>query len=246
MSTTMDPGALGHALRRTPPHLVLLLREGNAELYHSRAGSLVPMTEEGFPLEQAGPPAGASARGEDLDAFLLRVDEAFGRVRARHPSPMVLAGPDDLLTAFGDLSQSLYRLAGLVTGQATDTGAALYDAAQSVVEPYLLSREAEALWTLEHALTSRPDDVATGIDACCAAVRRRRPVMLVAEERLARVEGDILEGLLEVVIDGGGWVALARDGALGRHGGIALVLEPSAAGRLPGQDQVDELADGRA
>lgn len=43
MSTTTNPETLRHALRRTAPHLVLLVREDRAELNQSRGGTLAPL-----------------------------------------------------------------------------------------------------------------------------------------------------------------------------------------------------------
>jgi hypothetical protein len=225
----VSTSALRHALQRTPPHLVLLLRPARAELHLARGGALAAVTAEGFPLVQSGPPPGSPGNGEDLGGFLARVDEAFGRVRAAHPSPMVLAGPLDLVTAFADWSHNLYRLAGVVTGRAAESPDALSAAARGAVEPYLLSREAEALWTLQHALTAQPERVVRGLDACRAAVRRERPELLVTEETTARAEAGVVAGLIETVIARGGWVALAHDGALEPHGGIVLVLNPATA-----------------
>lgn len=239
MNTTRNPEALRHALRRTPPHLVLLVREDRAELYQSRGETLARIAEEDFPLLRV-----ASLGGEDLGTFLRRVDNAFGKVRGRHPSPMVLAGPADLLTAFAELSENLYRLAGLVTGRATETEEALHHAARSLVEPYLLSREAEALWTLEHALNSRPEHVVAGIEACAAVVHRARPMMLVAEKGLSDSRQKDLEQLMEHVIDDGGWIALAHDGALEQHSRVALVLDTPAPDRPFAEEEAAEAADG--
>jgi hypothetical protein len=106
-----------------------------------------------------------------------------------------------------------------------------------------------AAWTLQHALTAQPERVARGLDACRAAVRRGRPELLVAEETTARAEADVVAGLIDTVIDRGGWVALAHDGALEPHGGIALVLDLATAVGPVVQDEVadaaPEVPDGR-
>lgn len=242
----MNTATLRDVLQQTPPHLVLLLGPGRADLHIARGDGLAPVTAEGFPILQSQGVPGSQGSREELEPFLERVDEAFGRVRAAHPSPMVLAGPLGLVTAFADRSRNLYRLAGVITGRVAESPDSLYAAAREAVAPYLLSREAQALWTLRHALTSRPEHVARGLDASRAAVRQGRPELLVAEETVARAEAGVVEGLIETVIDRGGWIALAHDGALEPHGGVALVLHPAApVGRVV-QDEVDERGDGGA
>ena len=224
---------LVRALHRMPPHLVLVLHAGCAHLYHGYADTLVPLADSGFPIEHAQPVVGRLEAGDDgLEDFLTRVDSAFGRARTEHPSPMVLAGSRKVVTAFVHRSRHLYRLVGVITGPATETISDLYGATSAAVEEYLLSREAEALWTLEHARASRPEDVATGLGECQASVRRGQPALLAVEEGFgaaaegAKVTADAVDDLVETVIERGGWVALTHDGALAEHGRIAMVLRP--------------------
>jgi hypothetical protein len=140
----------------------------------------------------------------------------------------VLAGPRDLTARFVDRSEHLHRLVGVITGPATTSLTDLYVETRAAVESYLLSREAEALWTLDHALATSPDLVATGLDACWAAAHATTRAMLVVEEGFTAAAEDLtdaVDDLIEKVIEQGGWVALARDGLLEQHGRVAMVLD---------------------
>lgn len=230
MTAPVSP-RMRRALRRTPPHLVLVLHAGCAHLYHGYADTLVPMSGHGFPVEHDVPALDPLESGDDrLERFLDRVDVAFGHARREHPSPMVLAGSWKVVTAFADRSENLYRLAGVVTGSSAETMTGLYAASKNVVEQYLLSREVEALWTLQQAQEARPDTVSFGVAACREAARRCRPVMLALEEGLVGSSpdpvSDSVHDLIDRVMDEGGWVALVRDDALGHGRRIALVSQP--------------------
>lgn len=156
--------------------------------------------------------------GDDgLEAFCDRVDSALRDVRGRHPSPLVLAGSEELLDGFRRRSRNLHRLAVVVTGPASETVGGLYVATRTVMEEYLLSREREAGDLLEEALRTRPESVAAGATACHEALGRTAPAMLVLDE------GRVPEGLVEEVIRRGGWVAFTRAGVLDEFGGVALV-----------------------
>ncbi|HEX6246762.1 MAG TPA: hypothetical protein VFZ64_02725 [Nocardioidaceae bacterium] len=236
------------ALHRTPPHLLLLLHASCAHLFRGYADTLVPLAGHGFPLTRSEPRLGVLDRGEDgLEQFLADVDTALRRARQAHPSPLVLAGAEPVVSAFGRRSRNLHRLAATLTGPSVETLGELHLEARTGLEAYLLSRHDEALTALEQARRTRPHDVCTGVGACWDAVRRARPGMLVVEEgfsyparvdggRLLALEGtglaedaqarhDVVDDLIEAVIMRGGWVAFARDGALRSDGRVALVLQ---------------------
>jgi hypothetical protein len=236
-----------HTLHRTPPHLVLLLHTGCAHLYRGYADTLVPW-RDGFPLEQTIGEVGALERGDGgTEAFLRRVDRALGRVRERHPSPLVLAGSERLVSLFRHTSRNLARLAVTVAGDGAATPADLYPRVRTGMETYLRSREQEALAVLSTARGAPSARVASGIEECWRVAVQGRPAMLVVEEGYyvpavrgprgpvpvtstggsARPEADrihdLVDDLIETVIERGGWVAFARDGALADDRRVALV-----------------------
>jgi hypothetical protein len=239
---------LVQVLHRTPPHLVLVLHAGCAHLYRGYADTLHPVREHGFPFEQALDLAEGRRRDEDeARAFLDQVDSALGRARRAHPSPLVLAGSTSAVNAFTHSSRNLHRLAAALVGQDARDLAGIQIATRAAMDRYLLSREAEALATLNRALASNPGTVVTGAVRCWEALHGGRPKMLVVEEGfffpgrvtangvhpVGAAEGagiaadhlqDVVDDLVETVIERGGWVAFTKDGALERHGRIALLL----------------------
>jgi hypothetical protein len=235
------------ALHRPPPHLLLFLHPFGAHLLRGHADTLVPMSSHGFPLTRSAAVLGALERGEEgLEEFLDEVDTALRRARSAHPSPIVLAGTDSLVRAFARRSRNLHRLAATLTGTSVETLTDVYLQARAGLEAYLLSRQDEALNALRAARRERPGDVRSGLAACWDAVREAAPAMLVVEEGFshpARLvtsgagevwgrEGgddestphDLVEELIEMVVERGGWVAFARDDALRSDGRVALVL----------------------
>jgi hypothetical protein len=253
---TFATRALVQVLHRTPPHLVLVLHAGCAHLYRGYADTLHPVREHGFPFEQALDLAEGRRRDENLTrAFLDQVDSALGRARRVHPSPLVLAGAMSAVNAFARSSGNLQRLAATLVGQDVRDLADVRTATRAAMDRYLLSREAEALATLNRALASNPGAVITGAVRCWEALRSGRPTMLVVEEgflfpvrvtangmhpvEAAEVTGDavdvlhdVVDDLVETVVERGGWVAFTKDGALEQHGRIALLLaaHPGSSG----------------
>jgi hypothetical protein len=218
---------LMRALHRTPPYLLLVLHPSCAHLYDGSGGRLTPLPEHGFPFDRTMDESDVVGTVDAVASFLAQVDAAFGALRAERPCPFVLAGPKELTARFVDLSQHLYRLAGVVTGVESTSLTDLYVEARASVERYLLSREAEALWTLDHALATCPERVATGLDASWTAARATSRAMLVVEEGFAAPSADrhdLVDDLIEKVIERGGWVAFTRDGMLEHQGRVALVL----------------------
>ena len=116
------------------------------------------------------------------------------------------------------------------------------------LEEYLRFRQDEALLLLEQARRTQPETLVTGVEAAWHAMRNGAlPLMLVVEEsfRFPAVvdeEGirhldwlhapemaprgshtDLVDDLIELVIDHGGWVAFADDDRLRSDGRVALV-----------------------
>lgn len=254
IETSFATRDLLHTLHRTPPHLVLLLHTGCAHLYRGYADTLVPW-RDGFPLERTMGEAGMLESGDGgVDAFLRRVDEALGRARERHPSPLVLAGSEPMVSQFRRGSRNLNRLAVSVTGRGAATPTDLYARIRTGMEHYLRSREEEALSVLRSAETASTARVVSGVEECWRIATAGRPAMLVVEEgyyvpalrgprgpvpvgELAEAAGggwdrlhDLVDDLIETVIERGGWVAFARDGTLARHRRIALVHAEAGGG----------------
>ncbi|MFC5176141.1 hypothetical protein [Nocardioides taihuensis] len=239
-----------HTLHRTPPHLLLVLHPTCAQLYRVYADTLTPHTEDGFPVQLAAPARGQLQGGEDLrDTHLTTVERCLARARRRHPAPIIVAGDSDQVGTLLRRSRHLHRLAGVLTGPEVAAPGELYLAAKASLEEYLLARQEEALLLLESARRERPDDVHCGIDAAWSQMAgNATPVMLLVEEGFqfpAVVSGDgvhrldwfrgpeavpagahtdLVDDLIELVIDRGGWVAFASDGTLRAEERVALVV----------------------
>jgi hypothetical protein len=183
-------------------------------------------------------------RAAGLRRFHRRIDGALSTYLRLHPAPLVIVGPERVVTEFRSTSKNLARLAGTLDGNfATAPLATITARVEPILLSYLRSREREALALLEQrAGASR---AASGIDAAWLAARTERPEMLAVEQSFfypARIssDGDFLtaaddvehpeviddavDELIETVLDRGGWVALTEDGALADHGRVALTL----------------------
>lgn len=235
---------LVRALHRTPRHVVLVFNSGQARLFDGGAGVLRPATTDVFPMR---PDHSAKRAADPLSkTFLRRVDAALGVYLRLRPAPLILVGPDRVLTAFRSLSRNTGRLAGSISGNLAKAPLGeLAQRLQPVLDLYLHSRQTEALQHL--AQRDRAGRVVTGMPAAWLAARHERPEMLVVEEGLfypARLseDGDFLspatdldspeviddavDELIEFALQRGAWVALAEDGTLAEYDRVALTLRP--------------------
>lgn len=234
---------LVRALHRTPRHVVLVLSGRRAALLDGAAGRLAPAIGSRFPLE-LGAKDGSPRTPDNLTAAFRAVDRALGAYVRLHPAPVVVVGPQKLVTAFRSVSRNLSRLAGTVYGAFDDTAIGeISRRTRPVLNRYLNSREQAALRLLGERTAARR--VASGVASAWLAARTERPEMLVVEEgyrfpaRLSAdgdlvtaaddveapdVIDDLVDELIETVLDRGGWVALARDGSLAEHAKVALTL----------------------
>jgi hypothetical protein len=266
--TVIDPTFatkdLVRALHRTPRHVVLTLSPRRAALFDGAGGRLAPAAGTRFPMDlHLAPGYLSDARntdrssqtvdsGEDvktdgdqhLPSALRAVDRGLGTYLRLHPAPVILAGPQTIVTTFHRLSRNMARLAGTVYGGFDDTDPSeLARRTRPILNRYLASREHAALALVEQR--GGQQRVASGIATAWLAARTERPEMLVVEEgysypaRLSAdgdhvtaaddihapdVIDDLVDELIETVLDRGGWVALARDGTLTDHDGVALTL----------------------
>lgn len=238
---------LVRGLHRTPRHVVLVLDHAEARLYDGHAGALVPVPGI-FPRTDPRSVADRPARLE----FLRDVDEALGAYLRLHPAPLVIAGPEPTLSSFRWASRNTARLAGAIatTTAVTDVDD-LRSRIRAVIEAYLLSRQAEALELLAKRRQERR--AVLGLQDAWTAARRLNPEMLAVEQgyfvpaRLTDGPGedgggdvvmpatdvhapdvidDLVDELIELVIDRGGWVALLPDGTL-PDARVALTLRRS-------------------
>lgn len=236
------------SLQRTPRHLVLVLSSREARLFESVNDRLLPAATPMFPhvvgRARRSSPQRAGLADADISAFLRDVDRRLGSYRAIHPSPLVLVGPEAILSSFRQQARNVHRLAGALTGNHVD--ATLPDLAaltRPVLQRYLASREEEALIVI--ADRSGQGRVASGMPAAWLAARTQQPEMLAVEESLfypARVSpdghtithdrdldqpdviDDAVDELIEHVLIRGGWVALVRPGHLRSRDGVAVTL----------------------
>ena len=241
------------ALHRMPPHVLLMLHPTCAHLYTGVDGGLRPAGQldpfkgkSPIRMPPAGSPGAADVRDELAESYLRGVDRLLGDYRSEHPSPLVLAGPPQLLDRFCALSRNLERLAGRLDASQYATPLDLALASTEAIQDYLRTRRADALGQLHQATRDRPADVATGIDRCWRTIGSRKPGMLLVEESFIspgthrptpvtegasgstnrqadRYVHDLVDDLMEQVILHGGQLALVRDGDLDEHERVALI-----------------------
>ena len=245
---------LGRAMHRTPSHAVLVLGSREARLLYGAGDQLHPAGGGRFPMHAARDrrrdPARPGLARADAAAFWRDVDAALGAHLRLHPSPLVLAGSARTVAGFTAVSRHLDRLAGTVEADLVrESPPVLAARARPVLERYLHSRQDEALALLAARIAS--DQAVSGLAAAWFAARHERPEMLVVDDSLvvpARLSpngdlvepaddpaapdviDDLVDELIELVLRRGGWIALARPGALTEHDGIALTLR-SRSGR---------------
>ena len=237
---------LMRALHATPTHLILTLHPQSAHLFHAQGMTMTPVASITMSTDPA--PNLATAQDPTLatDTFLAEVDYQLGQHRLTFPSPLVLAGPEAFLATFKEHSSHLERLAGQLDTARYPTPADILRGSSIALEEYLISRQHSALALVRETLDRDPQRVATGIEAAWLECHRRPPLMLAVEtsftvpgqhsdtpltqrddtNRASRVH-DLVDDLIEIVIHGGGLIALVDDGALGEHQHIALVSRRS-------------------
>jgi hypothetical protein len=229
------------SLHRTPRHLVLALAPGRADLLEGVAGSLATASASGFPLLDHATATDRAHPGET--EFLRRGDRLFASYFAAHPAPVVLLGTQPAVTRFYAVSRHLGRLAGVVTTEDGLISPEVLQRIREVLDGYLHSRQREALELVRRR--AEENHLVSGIARAWVAARHERPEMLIVDDGLyypARLlaGGDVLEPasdvehpevlddavdeLIELVLDRGGWVALAEPGTLSSHEQVALTL----------------------
>ena len=232
---------LVRALHRTPPHLLVMLHPGCAHVHEAQAGTLRLRTTVTMASRTAAAEAGTPDRTE---AFLREVDHAVAEARRRFPGPVVVASTPTLWALFSRHARLLDGLAGVVDVRDAPTLLEVQQQAALVLERYLLSRQREALGLVARVHSESPQRLVSGIEGAWLAARHERPVLLAVEHGLTvpghhsgspltprsadphapeRVD-DLVDDLIEIVVQRGGWVALVDDGALAEHMRIALVL----------------------
>jgi hypothetical protein len=225
------------------------LLDGSGDVLLPALGAAFPLHEDREPRRGRGRPRGRTVRAGrdtsgDEDAFLRAVDAALGAYLRLHPAPLVVAGTRRTAATFVRISRNTSRLAGVLHGSHARTSPALLSTlVRPVLENYLRSRQHEALELLDRRRgTGR---TASGMQAVWLAARTERPEMLVVDSsffypaRLSEdgdlvtpatdvdhpeVVDDLVDEVVEVVLQRGGWVALVDPGLLDAHDRIALTL----------------------
>ncbi len=231
---------LVRALHRTPRHLVLLVSTKEARLLEVQGTTATPVLGSKFPFVADEP----IPRPRDDLRFLRRVDEALGAYLRLHPAPVVVAGAEPTASAFTRASRHLSRLAGTVTGNHLRRAPQeIAQLTRPLLEDYLAGREAEALSLLEQRIGQ--DRAVMGVQGVWRAAHWERVEMLAVDptyfvparicedpERLELAEDveapdvidDVVDEVIELVLDRGGWVALVEPGRLPEGARIALTL----------------------
>lgn len=254
VDTTFATRDLVRALHRTPRYYVLVLTDAVARLHEGVGASVRALAAGGFPMSRpARPPRGdrrgygvepSALRAAQQQTFLHAVDRGLASLLRVRPAPLVVVGPERLLAAFMASTAHRRVLAGSVRGSHGRTPPAqLGPLVRPVLQAHLGAREAEALARVEQA--SAAGRCASGIDDVWLLAGRSQGELLAVEEGFyypARVSqdgerltaatdvehpevvDDAVDEIIEIVLAGGGWVALVRDGGLRKRGRIALTL----------------------
>jgi hypothetical protein len=231
------------ALHRTPRHVVLVFSGHRALLFDGAGDRLAPAANSTFPMDL---PAldGSGEQGGSLRSALGAVDLALGKYLRLRQAPIVLAGPQKIVSAFWSVSQNMARLAGTVYGSFDGTPTAeLARRTRPVLDRYLDSHEYAALALLQQRASDL--QMASGITSVWHAARTRQPEMLVVEDSYRyhaplsadgdtvtqaddatapESNGNLVDELIKTVLTRGGSIVLAHDGALPEHGRVALTL----------------------
>jgi hypothetical protein len=161
------------------------------------------------------------------------------------PAPVVLAGPQPLVSAFWSASRNLARLAGTVYGGFDEAPTPeLARRTRPVLDRYLDSHQYAALALLQDRTSDQ--QVASGIASVWHAARTQQREMLIVEDSYryraqlspdgdavtpahddvtaSEVIDNLVDQLIQTVLARGGSIVLAQDGALPEHGRVALTL----------------------
>jgi len=235
-------------LHRTPRHVVLVFSGRRVALFEGSHGRLSSAAGTGFPMDLPSGPDGARDDAS-LQSALVAVGVALNHYLRTHPAPVILAGPQTLVTAFWSASGHLAHIAGTVYGGFGDSPTEeLARRVRPALGRYLDSHRHAALALLEN----RGDDrrVASGITSVWHAARTRRPETLLVEdgyhyrahrspdgatvapapddatagEGAGDLVDDLVDDLVQTVLTRGGSIVLAHDGGLTDHDRIALTL----------------------
>jgi hypothetical protein len=208
-------------------------------LLDGHGGHLTSAATTSFPMDLSAP-NGPTHEGGSLRAALAAVDLALGSYLRLHPAPVVLAGPQKLVSAFCSVSRNLTRLAGTVYGGFDEAASAeLTRRTRPVLDRYLDSHQYAALALLQDRAIDQ--HVASGITSAWHAAHTQQPEMLIVEDsyRALSTDGDavtpadditapevidnLVDELIQTVLTRGGSI-LAQDGALPEHDRVALTL----------------------
>jgi hypothetical protein len=244
----ITPLDLVRALHRTPRHAVLVFSGHRVALFERAGGQLTPAAGTSFPMDL---PAldGPGHHGVSLRSALAAVDLALSSYLRTHQAPVVLAGPQKLVSAFCSASQNVTRFAGTVYGGFGDAPTTeLARRARPALDRYLESHQFAALALLQDRVGDQ--QMASGITSVWRAAHTRQPELLLVEDgyrfraRLSAADaltpaddvtpgdddaaseviGNLVDELIETVLARGGSIVLAHEGALDEHDRVALTL----------------------
>jgi hypothetical protein len=243
-----------YAMNRTRSYWVLHLSEQNTRIYHATDGSLTEVREGGFPMDMDPPSKTEIARREQKserfgnadeghDRFFRKVDAAFDQVNKREKLPLVVAGVERYLSMFRDVSTENDVVAEIRGNyehlNAHDLGQVVWPAAQEGFN----QRNAKVFSRLDAAIGAHK--IASTIGEVWRYAHEGRGELLIVEMSYHApatidesglhltpadsavpldVIDDAVDEAIETVLQMKGEVVFVPDGALDKHGRIALVL----------------------
>lgn len=243
--------------RRASRYWLLSLSEARARLWDGNGEEPFQVTAEGFPMEpdpideegdgrkQRHSPRGAQHGDERARQFMREVVSALGRVLARDPRPVIVAGVTRHQAFFDEFAGPNVTLAGRVDGSFEGASpAVLAEQARPALQAYDDLKEVAVLTELEAARGIQR--YAAGVCEVMQLVEEGRGEHLVVErgyyapavrteEEMVPVDGrpgslrgadvvdDIVDHVIETTLEYGGEVTFVSDGFLVDHDRIALV-----------------------